>query len=243
MQEQENLQLGLYLSAPYECSYLPEKIARSQVIVQSEWINTSVYSALIEQGFRRSGTATYRPRCDQCQACVSVRLCVDEFQPSRTQQRMFKKHAKELTLEIIEQPVFEAEHFELYDRYQKLRHAEKAQDSTPETYDDFLVRSYVDTHFLCFRDVLGTLRMVSVFDRVHNGLSAVYTFYDPEYKGSLGTFAVMCLADLCLQWQLPYLYLGYWVKGSEKMDYKTRYQPLEFYVKEQWSRQEPLSFE
>lgn len=240
MQEQENLQLGLYLSAPYECSYLPEKTARSQVIVQSEWINTSVYSVLIEQGFRRSGTASYRPRCNQCQACVSVRLCVDEFQPSRTQQRMFKKHAKELTLEIIEQPVFEAEHFELYNRYQKLRHAEKAQDSTPETYDEFLVRSYVDTHFLCFRDTLGTLRMVSVFDRVHNGLSAVYTFYDPEYKGSLGTFAVMCLADLCLQWQLPYLYLGYWVKGSEKMDYKTRYQPLEFYVKEKWSRQEPI---
>lgn len=240
MQNQENLQLGLFLTAPYECSYLPNKTAHSQVIVQAEWVNTSVYSALIEQGFRRSGISTYRPRCDQCQACISVRLCVDDFQPSRTQKRIFKKHAQELDIEIIEHPIFEAEHFALYERYQQLRHAEKAPETSPESYTEFIAQSYVDTQFLCFRDKQGILRMVSVFDRVHNGLSAVYTFYDPEYKGSLGTFAVMCLADLCVQWQLPYLYLGYWVKDSEKMHYKTNYQPLEFYSKEQWSRQEPI---
>lgn len=232
----DTIQLSLFLSSPYECSYLPNQQARSQVIVQSEWINTPVYSVLIEDGFRRSGTSVYRPRCDRCHACISVRLVVPEFTPNRTQKRTFKRHAQTLRHEIIQQPYFDQEHYQLYERYQHLRHADKAPETTPESYEDFLIRSHVNTQLLCCRDEQGILRLVSVFDEVHNGLSAVYTFYDPEYPGSLGTYAVMALTELCKRRQLPYLYLGYWVEHSEKMDYKKRYQPLEIYVNGHWQR-------
>lgn len=235
----DTIQLGLFLSGSYQCSYLPNQQARSQVIVQSHWINTSIYSVLIEDGFRRSGLSVYRPRCDHCRACISVRLCVADFTPHRTQRRTFKKHAKTLFAEIVQQPYFDAEHYDLYARYQRLRHAEAAPETTPQTYDEFLVQSQVNTQFICFRDLQGTLRMVSVFDRVKDGLSAVYTFYDPEYAGSLGTYAIMYLAQLCAQWNLPYLYLGYWVNHSEKMHYKLNFQPLEFYYQGQWTKDNP----
>lgn len=232
----DNIQLGLFLSAPYECSYLPHKMARSQVIVQSHWVSTPIYSVLMNEGFRRSGLSTYRPRCDQCQACLSSRIVVQEFSPSRTQRRIFNKHSKELTLEIISQPYFDPEHYALYQRYQQLRHADKAPEVSPESYEEFLVQSYVETQFLSFRDQQGILRMVSVIDCLDQGLSAVYTFYDPDYHGSLGTYAIMTLVRLCQQRQLPYVYLGYWIENSEKMHYKQNFQPLEVLQKGQWQR-------
>ncbi|NOL50177.1 arginyltransferase [Pelistega europaea] len=235
----DTIQLGLFLSSPYECSYLPNRQARSQVVVQSHWITTPIYSILIEDGFRRSGISVYRPRCSRCHMCISVRLIVPEFVPTRTQRRIFKKHAQTLTAELIQQPYFDQEHYALYERYQRLRHAEAAPETTPQVYEEFIVQSLINTQFVCFRDEQGVLRMVSVFDRVENGLSAVYTFYDPEYPGSLGTYAVMYLAKLCTQWNLPYLYLGYWVENSEKMHYKLKYHPLEYYQQGQWTKDKP----
>ncbi|WP_071058537.1 arginyltransferase [Pelistega sp. MC2] len=230
---------GLYLSAPYPCSYLPEQQARSQVVVPSHLVNTTIYAQLIQQNFRRSGEQVYRPRCDNCQACISVRLRTTEFVANKTQRRLYKRHQQELTAKLIHSPSYSNEHFELYKHYQQTRHPETYEPTNKADYENFLIRSYVDTRFIEFRSSDNVLRMVCIFDYLTDGLSAVYTFYDTEYQGSLGTYAILYLSQLCQQWQLPYLYLGYWVKNSPKMNYKNKFAPLEYNWHGQWLSKQP----
>jgi arginyl-tRNA--protein-N-Asp/Glu arginylyltransferase len=225
--------LQLYLTAPYPCSYLPEPEARSQVATPSFLISTEVYSELVRHGFRRSGTFTYRPRCDNCHQCVPVRVVVDDFQPTRSQRRSVKQHnGLDVTLHSLED---KPEYFELYRRYQEARHRDGGMDDdSPEQYRNFLLQSHVDTLLVEFREN-EVLRMVSVVDVLADGLSAVYTFYDPDIpQASFGTFNVLWQIELCRKLQLPYLYLGYWIAGSRKMAYKARFQPLQGLQDNEW---------
>lgn len=225
--------LQLYLTAPYPCSYLAGLAARSQVATPAFLINSQVYSELVRQGFRRSGTFTYRPRCDTCRQCVPVRVAVDAFAPTRSQRRSWKRHAH-LQAELL--PLEDKpEYFELYRRYQQARHAEGSMaDDDPEQYRNFLLQSHVDSMLVAFRED-GVLRMVSVVDVLDDGLSAVYTFYDPHIHGtSFGTYNVLWQIELCRKLQLPYLYLGYWIAASRKMAYKIAFQPLQGLRNEQW---------
>jgi arginine-tRNA-protein transferase len=218
--------IQLYLTANYPCSYLERLEARSQVATPSFLINARVYSELVQQGFRRSGTFTYRPRCDTCQQCVPVRVEVDAFSPSRSQRRSWKRHG---TLQVELLPLEDKpEYFELYQRYQRARHAEGSMaDDDPEQYRNFLLQSHVDSLLIAFREE-GKLRMVSIVDVLEDGLSAVYTFYDPDVPGaSFGTYNVLWQIELCRKLELPYLYLGYWIAASRKMAYKAAYQPLQ----------------
>lgn len=225
--------LQFYLTAPYPCSYLTEREARSQVATPSFMISSSIYSELVRQGFRRSGTFTYRPRCDGCMACVPVRVPVDEFAASRTQRRAWKKNNHlETSLHPLED---DPQYFDLYQRYQQARHPDGGMSNdSHEQYRKFLLQSHVDSMLVEFRED-GVLRMISIIDALNDGLSSVYTFFDPDIKqASFGTYNVLWQIDLCRQLRLPYLYLGYWIKESRKMAYKANFKPLQGLLQDEW---------
>ena len=240
--------LQFYVTTPYKCGYLPNKLAQSLIAAPHHLVDTNIYSGLIQQGFRRSGKFAYRPHCDNCSACIAIRLILDEFAPTRSQKRAYKQHAN-LTARIL--PLgYQQQHFELYTSYQALRHADEEVSQQAEAhrtaeiqteadqYRQFLCKSNVESLMIEFSDADGAVKIVSVIDVVSDGISAVYTFYDALVaRASFGTYSIMWLAEWTKMLGLPYLYLGYWIEASPKMAYKQQFKPQQKLIEGEWMSQ------
>lgn len=231
--------LRLLLGMPHPCSYLEEQTASDLFIDPKAPMNTLIYSQLAEQGFRRSGSHIYRPHCSNCSQCKPVRLVVDKFIRSRQQRRTWNKN-RDLSVTTTTTPD-RAEHLALFGRYVSSRHRGGGMDEFEEEGPfEFFQGEWSETLFYEFRDPQYKLIAVAVCDLLLDGLSAVYSYFEPEQASrSLGVMCVLWQIEQAKQMSHPYLYLGYWIAASRKMKYKSNYQPLEWFDQPHWRPLEP----
>ncbi len=229
----DQTRINFYASSPEPCGYLPERQSISAFANPYVDMDAETYNDLIQFGFRRSGGYLYRPHCPDCSACISLRVRVEEYRLSRNDRRNRKRNG-----DLSVQPVaakFSEEHFELYRRYVNARHGDGSMaNPTRSDYHRFLICDWAETRFLEIRQGRRLLG-VAVTDVTESGLSAVYTFFDPEERArSLGHYAILSQIELAREQGYPYLYLGYWIADCDKMRYKSRYRPAEIFVNDQW---------
>jgi arginine-tRNA-protein transferase len=231
----ELLKLTFYATPAHSCSYIEKQQATTVFLDPEKVINRRLYTRLSETGFRRSGMHIYRPHCESCQACVPVRIPVQQFLPNKNQRRCLKRGA--MFQSQFEAAYFSEEHYRLYERYLSERHADgDMYPPSEQQYREFLFSDWANTQFLSFYDQ-QKLIACSVVDRLDNALSAVYTYFDPDYdRFSPGRLAVLTLVNIAKENQLDFVYLGYLVKECRKMKYKSEYRPLDCFIGNRWIR-------
>jgi arginyl-tRNA--protein-N-Asp/Glu arginylyltransferase len=223
-----------YRTAALPCPYIPGQVERKLITELSGHEALAFYNALSRAGFRRSHHLAYRPACVGCNACVPVRIPLATFALGRSLRRIQKTNA-DLAMRVVE-PRAAIEQFRLFQRYQRSRHADS--DMASMTFGDFramIEDSPVASRVIELRDRRGDILGACLLDVLDDGLSAVYSFFDPdERRRSLGTLLVLALIEAARQRKLPYAYLGYWIAQSRKMAYKARFHPLEALGAEGW---------
>ena len=229
--------IRLYQTRPHPCGYYAERTARNLVLDPASPYLASAYASAIDHGFRRSGAQVYRPHCETCHACVATRIDVASFAPNRSQRRTLARNA-DLNLRIAPARCSE-EYFELYSRYLAARHGDGPMaESGPEDFLSFLTCDWSRTAFLELRRD-EELLAVAVTDLLPQGISAVYTFYSTvEPARSLGTCSILHQIEFARRRNLPFVYLGYWIDGHPKMDYKRRFPAMQVLRDQRW---QPMS--
>lgn len=227
------MEIKLYQSIDSPCNYL-EGLESSSLIVDPDLpITQELTTAMSQMGYRRSGNMLYKPQCEDCNACQSSRIRLKDFKLSKSQKRILNK-AKHLTFSIREADFNESD-FSLYKKYIELRHSDG--DMYPpdrQQYESFLCKNFGFNFFLEIKLEDQTIA-INQFDSLSDGLSAVYTFFDPDYDYlSLGVISVLQLISISKQVGYPYLYLGYYIQNCSKMNYKSKYQPLELFINGNW---------
>jgi len=225
--------LKVFATHPHACSYLPEQQATTLFIDPAAPMDSITYSQLSEVGFRRSGPHLYRPHCARCNSCVPARIPTDGFHLNRTQRRVWSRNAD---LHVIDRTALHGdEYYDLYAHYIEGRHRDgDMYPPTRQQFDSFLTREWDLTHYYCFY-LAQRLVAVAVVDVMGNGLSAIYSFFDPALKSrSLGVYAVLWQIQHAQALQLPHVYLGYWIKQCRKMSYKIAYRPVELLINGRW---------
>lgn len=225
--------LRFYQTTPHECSYLPDREARTVFLDPALALSKTLYSRMITAGFRRSGSHLYRPACDACKACLSCRVQVRNFTRSSSYKRIWRRNADLSSKELpsVEGPEFYA----LYCRYIEARHVDgDMYPPTREQYNSFIGSKSDTTRYYAFYEG-SKLLALSVTDELDHALSAMYTFFDPDSpRRSLGTYIILWQIEKAWRLNLPYVYLGYWIQECEKMRYKTKFRPLELLVDNRW---------
>jgi len=227
------------------CPYLPGKTERKVFTELSGEHASELNDALGRIGFRRSQNVAYRPSCTDCNACVSVRIVAGEFRPNATQRRLIRRN-DDLIVSACK-PWSTSEQFALLQRYLAARHPTGGMTEMDEVdFADMVEQSPVDTYVIEYRERradgrAGDLVGACLTDRQGDGLSMIYSFFDPDRtdRGGLGSYIIVDHVLRAQKAGLPYVYLGYWVEGSERMGYKTRYHPIERLGRAGWERFEP----
>ena len=225
-----------YITPPHRCSYLDDRSARMVFIDPQQPVDQLSLSELSRQGFRRSGDFIYRPECHHCRQCLSARVPVGLFAPNSSQKRAIKRN-QDLRMEIRPTRQATQVHYRLYERYITQRHYDgDMYPPSREQFDKFLVDSCASSFFIEFW-LADRLMCAATCDELDDGISAVYTFFDPdEVSRSLGTFAILKQIEWVKQQGKPFVYLGYWVPEAPKMNYKMQYSPLEVLLEGRWQR-------
>jgi arginine-tRNA-protein transferase len=245
MTEQHKNFPEFYVTAPQQCPYLPGRHERKLFTHLTHDKPPALVDKLLKGGFRRSQNVAYMPYCDGCNACISVRVVVDEFEPSRSFRRVLDANADLAPRRISARPT--SEQYSLFRAYIDARHGDGGMaDMTVLDFAMMIEDSIIDTMLTEYRPRVmesgeaaarQPLYAVALTDRLSDGLSMVYSFYDPEaHSRSLGTYMILEHIEQCRRLGLPYLYLGYWISGSRKMNYKIRFQPQEQLGPNGWVR-------
>jgi len=231
-----------YITTSQPCPYLPGRQERKLFTHLSRGRSTALIDNLLKGGFRRSQNIAYTPYCDGCSACVPVRILVNEFEPSRAFKRVNRSNSDVVSSNIGAVPT--SEQYSLFRDYIDTRHGDGGMaDMSVLDYAMMVEDSAVHTFLTEYRiptanfESHETLIAASLCDRLSDGISMVYSFFDPEMpQRSLGTFMILHAIETAKHYGLPYVYLGYWIKGSAKMDYKTRFAPQEYLTPDGWVR-------
>ena len=223
----------LFQTLPHACGYYADRLSQNLVIDPSSPQLDRLYEIALLRGYRRAGGHVYIPRCQACRACVACRIPVADFAADRGQRRCLRRN-EDLAIEVVPARYSE-ERYELYRRYLQWRHPDGGMDDAqPEDFSRFLYTHWSPTRFIEFRKQ-GRLLAVAVTDFCETGLSAVYTSYDPDIRErGIGTFAILQQIEIARQRGLDHVYLGFWIKGHPKMDYKKRFVPIEILRNGEW---------
>lgn len=235
MRQNTSHRLRLFRTGPHPCSYKDGQLASTVFIDPYLPMSRHLYSRLTENGFRRSGAHFYRPDCENCRACIPLRIPVADFEWRRRHKRIWKVNSDLAAVE--DDMIDDDESFALYRKYIAARHGDGDMfPATREQYHDFIRTATPDSLFVKFL-LDGELAAVGAADLLDQGMSAVYTWFDPDLPSrSLGTYSILWQIRRTLAAGLPYLFLGYWIGDCPKMEYKKDFRPVELLLDRNWAR-------